>query len=196
MVLTGKTINELPEITGITSDAEFVVEQAGTTYKIKGPNITSGNLYGSFYSNETQGVSGTIDDAYVMSAETTSYSVGFDVEDNSKFISQSAGTYNIQFSSQLSRLGGTSISIISVWLRVNGIDIEDSRGDVYAGINVVESKKIIGWNFLQYMEPNDYFEIVWSTTNSSIIFQAISSETEPLPAKPGSPSIAITITQV
>lgn len=196
MALTGKTINELPEITGITSDAEFVVEQAGTTYKIKGPNITSGNLYGSFYSTETQGVSGTIDDAYVMSAETTAYSVGFDVEDNSKFISQSAGTYNIQFSSQLSRSSGTSVTIVSIWLRVNGIDIEDSRGDVYAGLNVIDSRKIVGWNFLQYMEPNDYFEIVWATTNDLIIFEAFPSETEPLPVKPGSPSIAITVTQV
>lgn len=195
-MITGKTINELPEITGITSDASFVVELSGTTYQIKTPNITSGNLYASFLSEVTQGVTGTFEEAYSMSAETVAYSVGFDVVDNCKFMAQSAGTYNIQFSSQLSRVSGTSATVVSIWLRVNGEDIEASRGDVYAGLNVIDSRKIVGWNFIQDLGPGDYFEIVWATSNNLIIFEAFPSETEPLPVKPSSPSIAISITQI
>jgi len=194
--MTGKTINELPEITTITPDAAFVVELSGTTYQIKTPNIPTGNVYGSYYSEVTQGVTGTLDDFYAMSAETTAYSVGFDVIDNSKFMAQSAGTYNVQFSSQLSRVSGTSATIVSIWIKVNGEDIEASRGDVYVGLNVIDSRQIAGWNFIQYLNPGDYFEIVWATSNNLIIFESFPAETEPLPVKPSSPSIAISITQV
>lgn len=43
MALTGKTISQLPELTAITSNAEFVVEQSGATYKIK--NSLFNNTY-------------------------------------------------------------------------------------------------------------------------------------------------------
>jgi len=195
-MITGKTINELPEITNITTDAVFVVEISGTTYQIKTPNIATGNVYASYYSEVTQGVTGTLDDAYTMSAETTAYSVGFDVIDNSKFMAQSAGTYNVQFSSQISRVSGSSATVISIWLRVNGEDIEASRGDIYAGLNVIDSRQIAGWNFIQDLGAGDYFELVWATSNNLIIFESFPSETEPLPIKPSSPSIAISITQV
>lgn len=195
-MITGKTINELPEITNITTDAAFVVEISGTTYQIKTPNISTGNVYASYYSEVTQGVTGTLDDAYAMSAETTAYSVGFDVIDNSKFMAQSAGTYNVQFSSQISRVSGSSATVISIWLRVNGEDIEASRGDIYAGLNVIDSRQIAGWNFIQDLGAGDYFELVWATSNNLIIFESFPSETEPLPIKPSSPSIAISITQI
>jgi hypothetical protein len=153
-------------------------------------------VYASYYSEVTQGVTGTLDDAYAMSAETTAYSVGFDVIDNSKFMAQSAGTYNVQFSSQISRVSGSSATVISIWLRVNGEDIEASRGDIYAGLNVIDSRQIAGWNFIQDLGAGDYFELVWATSNNLIIFESFPSETEPLPIKPSSPSIAISITQI
>lgn len=196
MALTGKTINELPEITGITSDAEFVVEQAGTTYKIKGPNITSGNLFGSFYSTVTQGVSGTVDDAYAMSAETVAYSVGVDVVDGSKFTVQSGGTYNLQFSSQFNKISGTTGAIISIWMRKNGEDIEDSRGDIYAGGNLFDAKVLPSWNFIETLNAGDYLELIWATTSDLTILEALDAELEPLPSKPSLPSVAVTLTQI
>jgi len=196
MALTGKTINELPEIMEITSDAEFVVEQSGTTYKIKTPNISSGNLFGSFYSTVTQGISGSVDDAYPMSAETVAYSVGIDVVDGSKFTVQSGGTYNLQFSSQFNKLSGFTGAIISIWMRKNGEDIDASRGDVYAGSNLFDAKVLPSWNYIETLEAGDNLELMWCSTSNLTILEALDAETAPLPFKPSLPSVAVTLTQI
>ena len=196
MALTGKTIGELPEITEITSDAEFVVEQSGTTYKIKTPNISSGNLFGSFYSTVTQGISGTVDDAYPMSAETVAYSVGVDIIDGSKVTVQSGGTYNLQFSAQFNKISGSTGAIISIWMRKNGEDVEASRGDIYAGGNLFDAKLLPSWNFVETLNAGDYLEIIWCSTSNLTILEALDAEAEPLPYKPSLPSVAITLTQI
>ncbi len=194
--MTGKTINELQEIFEITQDAEFVVEQSGATYKIKTPNISSGNLFGSFYSTVTQGVSGTVDDAYAMSAETVAYSVGIDVVDGSKFTVQSGGTYNFQFSSQFNKLSGFTGAIISIWMRKNGEDIDASRGDIYAGGNLFDAKVLPSWNFIETLDAGDYLELMWCSTSNLTILEALDAETAPLPFKPSLPSVAVTLTQI
>lgn len=195
-MITGKTINELPEITTITPDGAFVVEISGTTYQIKAPNISSGNLFGSFYSTVTQGISGTIDDAYPMSAETVAYSVGVDVIDGSKITVQSGGTYNLQFSAQFNKISGSTGAIISIWMRKNGEDVEASRGDVFAGGNLFDAKVLPSWNFVETLNAGDYLEIIWCSTSNLTILEALDVETEPLPVKPSLPSVAITLTQV
>jgi hypothetical protein len=194
--MTGKTINELPEITTITSDAAFVVELSGTTYQIKTPNISSGNLFGSFYSTVTQGISGSVDDAYPMSAETVAYSVGIDVVDGSKFTVQSGGTYNLQFSSQFNKLSGFTGAIISIWMRKNGEDIDASRGDVYAGSNLFDAKVLPSWNYIETLEAGDNLELMWCSTSNLTILEALDAETAPLPFKPSLPSVAVTLTQI
>lgn len=196
MALTGKTINELPEITTITPDTSFVVELSGTTYQIKTPNISSGNLFGSFYSTVTQGISGTVDDAYAMSAETVAYSVGIDVVDGSKFTVNSGGTYNMQFSSQFNKISGSTGAIISIWMRKNGEDIEATRGDVYAGGNIFDAKVLPSWNFIETLDAGDYLELIWCSTSDLTILEALDAETEPLPVKPSLPSVAVTLTQI
>lgn len=192
--MTGKTINELPEIFEVNQDAEFVVEQLDTTYKIKTSNIASGFAKGSFYSTETQTITGTTEESYVMYTEVTDIAQGITVVDNTKFTVESGGTYNLIFSAQMDKSTYGSPSLISVWLRINGEDIEWSTGEIITPPTVVGSRVILGWNYVYTLNAGDYMELVWYSNNENTIIDA-SPRNEEL-GIPAIPSIAVTITQV
>jgi hypothetical protein len=187
-------ISQLPEITEITSDASFVVVASGTTYQIKSLNTASGLAKGSFYSIETQTNTGTTDESRIMYAEVTDISEGIYVVDNTKFTVESGGTYNLIFSAQMDKSTYGSPSLISVWLRINGEDIEWSAGEVITPPTVVGSRVILGWNYVYTLNAGDYMELVWYSNNENTIIEA-SPRNEEL-GIPAIPSVAVTITQV
>lgn len=184
-------ISQLPELTAITSNAEFAVAQSGTTYRIKAGFASSGNLHGSFHSEVTQ-FSIPEDTALVMSAATTDYSEGVTVVDNSKFTVASGGTYNLQFSSVFKKLQGGTIEFISIWPRINGIDVPWSNTDVSMANN--NELVVAAWNFLLEMNGGDYVELMWSSTSNQMEMIAIAPQVTP--TRPGTPSVIITLTQI
>jgi hypothetical protein len=187
-------ISQLPEITEITPDALFVVVASGTTYQIKSSNTASGFAKGSFYSIETQTNTGTTDESRIMYAEVTDISEGISVVDNTKFTVESGGTYNLIFSAQMDKSTYGSPSLISVWIRINGEDIEWSAGEVITPPTVIGSRVILGWNYVYKLNAGDYMELVWYSNNENTIIQA-SPRNEEL-GIPAIPSVAVTITQV
>jgi hypothetical protein len=187
-------ISQLPEITEITSDASFVVVASGTTYQIKTSNTASGFAKGSFYSTETQTNTGTTDESRIMYTEVTDISQGISVVDNTKFTVESGGTYNLIFSVQMDKSTYGSPSLISVWLRINGEDIEWSAGEVITPPTVVGSRVILGWNYVYTLNAGDYMELVWYSNNVATVIQA-NPRNEEL-GIPAIPSVAVTITQV
>ena len=184
-------ISQLPELTAITSNAEFAVAQNGVTYKIKAGLQSSGSLYGAFHSQVTQDIT-VANTAYIISAETTSVSNGVTVVDNSKFVVASGGTYNIQFSAVFNKLQGGSIEYVSIWFRKNGNNIPWSNTDVSMANNNEFVVKTV--NVLEPMSAGDYFELVWSSTTDVMEMEALQPQTNP--DRPGMPSIIVTVTQV
>jgi hypothetical protein len=187
-------ISQLPEITEITSDASFVVATSGTTYQIKASNIASGLAKGSFYSTETQTITGTTEEPYLMYTEVTDISQGISVVDNTKFTVESGGTYNLIFSTQMDKSAYGSASLISIWIRINGEDIEWSAGEVITSPTVVGARVILGWNYLYNLNAGDYMELVWYSNNAATIIEATPRNEEL--GIPAVPSVAVTITQV
>ncbi len=187
-------ISQLPEITEITSDASFVVATSGTTYQIKASNIASGLAKGSFYSTETQTITGTTSEPYLMYTEVTDISNGISVVDGTKFTVESGGTYNLIFSVQMDKSTYGSASLISIWIRINGEDIEWSAGEVITPPTVVGARVILGWNYLYNLNAGDYMELVWYSNNAATIIEATPRNEEL--GIPGVPSVAVTITQV
>jgi len=187
-------ISQLPEITEITPDASFVVATSGTTYQIKASNIASGLAKGSFYSTETQTITGTTEEPYLMYTEVTDISQGISVVDNTKFTVESGGTYNLIFSAQMDKSTYGSASLISIWIRINGEDIEWSAGEVITSPTVVGARVILGWNYLYNLNAGDYMELVWYSNNAATIIEATPRNEEL--GIPAVPSVAVTITQV
>ena len=187
-------ISQLPEITEITSEASFVVATSGTTYQIKASNIASGLAKGSFYSTETQTITGTTEEPYLMYTEVTDISQGISVVDNTKFTVESGGTYNLIFSAQMDKSTYGSPSLIAIWLRINGEDVEWTAGEVGTPPAVTPSRIILGWNYLYNLNAGDYMELVWYSNNPNTIIKATPRDEEL--GLPGVPSVAVTITQV
>ena len=187
-------ISQLPEITEITSDALFVVVASGTTYQIKSSNTVSGLAKGSFYSTETQTITGTTDETYVMYTDVTDISQGISVVDGTKFTVESGGTYNLTFSVQMDKSSYVNPSLIAIWIRINGEDIEWSAGEVGTPAAVIPSRLILGWNYVYNLNAGDYMELVWYSNNPDTIIKA-NPRNEGL-GIPAIPSVAVTITQV
>jgi len=184
-------ISQLPPITAITSDAEFAVSQGGVTYRVPAAFASSGNLHGAFHSEITQSAT-TADTALIMSAETTDFSVGVSVVDNSKITVSSGGTYNFQFSSVFQKTQGGSIEFVSVWPRINGINVDWSNTDISMANN--NELIVAAWNFVLELNANDYVELVWSSTSNQMLMVAIPPQVSP--TRPGTPSVIMTLTQI
>lgn len=184
-------ISQLPEITAITSNAEFAVAQGGTTYRVKAAFASSGNLHGAFHSEVTQ-FSIPADTALVMSAATTDFSFGVTIDSSGKITVASGGTYNLQFSSVFQKLQGGSIEFISVWPRINGNDVPWSNTDISMANN--NELLVAAWNFVLELNAGDFIELMWSSTSNQMEMLAIPPQTSP--TRPGTPSVIITVTQI
>ena len=184
-------ISQLPELTAITSNAEFAVAQAGVTYRVKAGNASSGNLYLSAIETTTQ--SGfTPNTVYSVSASTITESNNITIVDNCKFKVNSGGTYNLQFSLQLNKTQGGSAEDIEIWLAKNGVNVDWSNTNLTLANN--NQLLVAAWNFVISLNPNDYLELKFYTTSQYVIILAEPFAT--LPTRPGIPSSIITITQI
>jgi hypothetical protein len=183
-------ISQLPELTGITNNAEYAVAQDGVTYRVKNGNIHPPGLWGSFISTISQSaITSTL--AYAMSAETGSGN-GVSVVDNSKFTVVSAGTYNIQFSAQIEDTGNASQKTIDIWLSINGTPVDNSNTQLQ--INSNNGKVVAAWNFVVEMTAGQYAQIMWTATASSVLLLYTATQTNP--TRPAVPSVIVTVTQV
>jgi hypothetical protein len=126
-----------------------------------------------------------------MSAETGS-SYGITVVDNSRFTVASAGTYNIQFSAQITDTGNSSPKTVDIWLAIDGVNVPDSNTQL--DINSNNGKIVAAWNFVVEMTAGQYAQILWTATNSSVVLLYTGPQTNP--TRPAVPSIIVTLTQV
>ena len=147
--------------------------------------------YGSFFDSTTQ-TNGGATSANVMTFNTTDLTNGVSIVTNSQITLATAGVYNIQFSSQFSRAGGTGFSTVNVWLSKNGANVPSSNTQV----NVPNSggKAVASWNFLVNASAGDYYELYWSSTDTSVVMFHIDSEINP--TRPSIPSVILTVNQI
>jgi len=157
-------------------------------------NPVAGRLalnYGVFEDNVTQ-TNGGATTANLMLIRNTDLANGISVVSNSRITVATTGVYNIQFSSQFSRAGGTGFSTIDIWLSKNGTNVPETNGQV----NVPQSggKAIAAWNYVVQASSGDYFELYWAS--SDVTVEMWSSAAGVNPTRPVTPSVILTVTQV
>ena len=185
-------ISGLPELTAITSSANFVVQQNGTTYSVRSAYTSTGKIYGVFVNTSSQYATGLANTMILMSASTSVVSTqGITVVDGSKFTVLSGGTFNLQFSAQMDKSGGNAADI-TIWFRKNGVDIPNSSTYFLLANN--NSFEIVAWNFVDTLLPGQYFQICWSTTNQDVYIPYTIIGTSP--TRPAAPSVIVTLTQI
>jgi len=153
------------------------------------------NPFGAFYDTTDQ-VAVSTTAAYPITFNTTSYSDGVSVSNNSRIVAAQEGVYNIQFSLQLANTTNDTQDI-DVWFRKNGTDIADSNsrfgmaprkssGDPY---HVIASL-----NFIEELLADEYIEIVWKTSDVGAYIEHYSAPSSP--TRPAIPSAILTATFV
>jgi hypothetical protein len=151
------------------------------------------NPYGAFSSFASQ--TATVNTATLMTLDTTDFTNGVTIS-SSKMTVAKPGIYNLQFSAQLQNLDNAPQDVF-IWLKQNGTDIVGSTGKIgmparkSAGVPFHDIK---GWNYFVSMQPNDYIEIYWSTTNASVTIETYAASGTP--TKPSTASVVATMSFV
>lgn len=150
--------------------------------------------FGAFQSLVDQSIA-SANTAYAMTLDTTDFSNGVTTSNSSRINVTNAGLYNLQWSGQFVNTDN-QLHDVSVWLRVNGTNLTGSTGMIsvpnsHGGVN---GHSIVGWNYFLQLAQNDYVEIYWSATNTSISLQHFAAQTSP--TRPSTASLIVTMTFV
>jgi hypothetical protein len=150
--------------------------------------------FGAFQSLVDQPIA-TANTAYAMTLDTTDFSNGVTTSNSSRINVTNAGLYNLQWSGQFVNTD-SQIHDSSVWLRVNGTNLTGSTGflSIPNSHGGVDGHLIVGWNYFLELAQNDYVELYWSATNTSISLQHFAAQTSP--TRPSTASLIVTMTFV
>lgn len=109
--------------------------------------------------------------------------------DTSQIISEASGLFNYQFSMQFVSTNSAAKEVY-IWFRKNGNDIPDSASRITITGNDVYS--VAAWDITVSMNVNDYFQIMWAVTNTSVHISA------PVATAfcPAIPSVLLTVSEV
>lgn len=151
--------------------------------------------YGSFFDTTTQ--TGSTATATTITFNSTDVSKGVYVgATTSRIYVTEAGSYNFQFSLQIENSTATE-GDINIWFRINGVDIVGSNGYVWVpGKHAGADGHIItGWNFFISLAANDYVELVWVPSATTMTIKNYAAVAGP-PAIPSTYSAVLTAFKV
>lgn len=149
--------------------------------------LFSAPRYGTFYDTTTQTAAAT-GTAYAMTFNTTDLSYGVELgTPTSRVYVRSEGIFNIQFSAQLNK-ASAAIGNVYIWFRINGVDQANSATQV--SLSGSNAASVAAWNFVYKFKSGDYFELMWSTSDTGCQIQAATASG----VVPGIPSIILTVT--
>jgi hypothetical protein len=150
--------------------------------------------HGSFQDTTNQTISSTTT-AYAMTFNTTDFAEFVSVASNSRITVQKSGVYDLQFSSQFVNTD-SAIQDIDIWIRKNGTDIPLSRGSISIPNRhgSVDGRILPSWNYLLQLAANDYVEIMWSATSTTVSMTTIPTDVSP--TRPAAASVIATVNHV
>ena len=152
--------------------------------------------YGAFSDYTSQTIASTTT-AYVMTFNTTDLgSNGVSIVSSSRLTVTTTGIYNFQWSGQFES-DDNAPQDAYVWIRINGTDVVGSTGRI--GLPARKSAgdpfhTLVGWNFLLSLTANDYVELTWSATSTSISIKTYVAGTSP--TRPTTASLIATFQQL
>jgi hypothetical protein len=145
--------------------------------------------YGSFYDTTIQ-TNPTASFANPIYINNTAESNGISIINGSEMKFDFGGVYNIQFS-VVYQQSNSSATDVDIWLTKNGINIPNTNTELtLAGSNT----SVASWNFMLTMNANEYIQLYWSSSDTSVFILASGTQSNPL--RPEIPSVILTAQQV
>jgi hypothetical protein len=189
----------LDDVVGVATNSSFYddkfLQWNSTTNEAEFVTINSGNIvgivtgyYGSFYDTTTQNVVG-VNTYQPVRLNTTDLSNQVSIANSSHIVVANSGVYNIQFSLQIDKTQGSGAHIY-IWLKKNGVDVPNSATEL--AVQGTNSEVVAAWNFVVSASANDYYELMWSATDSHIRLKAVGASA----VVPAIPSIILTVVSV
>ena len=189
----------LDDVVGVATNSSFYddkfLQWNSTTNKSEFVTINSGNIsgistgyYGNFFDTTTQNVVG-VNTYQPVRLNTTDLSNQVSIANSSHIVVANSGVYNIQFSLQIDKTQGSGAHIY-IWLKKNGVDVPNSASEV--SVQGTLSETIAAWNFVVASNANDYYELMWSSTDDHIQIKARTASG----VVPAIPSIILTVVSV
>jgi hypothetical protein len=165
--------------------------------------IGVGGHFGSFWDDQTQtslaaangmllGHTDTSSGVTVVKDDGTPLAAG---ERGSWLKFDEAGTYNIAFSAQLAKTGGTA-DLVSIWLqRYNATMHNVDYSNTNLGMANNSTELVAAWNFFVDVGAGDRVRIAWHASNATSVIAAHAPVTNGIDI-PGTPSVIVTVNQV
>ena len=109
----------------------------------------------------------------VITFNTTDLSRGTSLASSSRLTVNYAGDYNLMWSGQFTNTD-SQLQDVDVWIRKNGTDIVGSTGRVSVPNRhgSVDGHVLPAWNYFLTLAANDYVELVWAVTSTTVTLQA------------------------
>ena len=192
-------IRYLDDVVGVATNSSNYnskfLQWNSSSNKAEFVNINSGNIsgivtgyYGSFYDTTTQNAVG-VNTYQPVTINTTDISNQVSIANSSHIVVANSGIYNIQFSLQIDKSQGSGAHIF-IWLSKNGVDVPNSATEL--AVQGTSSEIVAAWNFVVSAAANDYYELMWSSTDDHIQIKARTASG----VVPAIPSIILTVVSV
>ena len=151
--------------------------------------------YGAFQDSTDQSAT-TISAAYAMKYNTTDYSNGVYVSNDSRINFRNYGIYAIQYSTQFKNTTNDGQDI-DIWFRKNGTDIDgtNTRFHIPARKSTGDPSYTVAVStFMFELQAGDYVEVMWRVSDIAVTLEHLASVSSGTltPAIPATPSIILT----
>lgn len=193
--MADQKISAMPSATTLTGAELVPLVQGGANVKATLSTLRAfDNAYGGFSDSTDQ--TGSISAGTVVTFNTVDVADGVTMVGGSQITVPNTGKYSLQFSIQFKNTDNAQDDA-TVWLRINGLDLANSATQYT--IPARKSAGVFGYNvaslmFLLDLAANDYIEIVWIPTATTVTIEHLPASVSP--AYPAIPSIIATIVQV
>lgn len=193
--MADQKISAMPSAATLTGAELVPLVQSGANVQATLQSIRNfNNAYGGFSDSTDQ--TGSISAGTVVAFNTVDVADGVTLVSGSQITVPYTGKYNLQFSIQFKNTNNAQDDA-TVWLRINGVDLANSATQYT--VPARKSAGIFGYNvasltFLLDLNANDYVEIVWLPTATTITIEHLPLSVSP--AYPAIPSIIATMMQV
>ena len=176
----------------ITATTEWGVMKTGTGLTVTAGVVsaTLGLLNYGFFTDGTQ-TNPVANAINIVTFTNTGPSNGISVVNNSELTVVNAGTYTKMFTIIVNKTSGGTSSV-SIWLRLNGVDVPGSRQDLEL-INTL-SQIFTSGNFTLNIPAGGNIQMCWSSADTTVQLAALPAAVTP--TRPTGDSVKVTLTRI
>lgn len=179
--------------TPLASTTNFGIVKVGA-----GISVTDGVISGStgllnygFFTDSTTQTNPVASAVNLATFNTTGPANGVSVVGGTAITVVNAGTYTKLFTLIAAKTSGGT-SVISVWLRLNGVDVAGSRQD----LDLVNTLSLIftSGNFTLNIPAGGNIQLCWSSADTTVTMQTLPAAVTP--TRPTGNSVKVTLTRI